>query len=81
MQSRDFVFWLQGFFELTDSRELTPEQVNLIKTHLDLVFKHDPSIPREQMKHPVQPLPDIVKDLPKWDWSDHLKYPPAVAYC
>lgn len=47
MRSRDFVFWLQGFFEIQDassnrtSGELTEGQVNSIKKHLALVFKHD----------------------------------------
>lgn len=41
MTSRDFVFWLQGNFELSPSATLTVEQVDLIKKHLALVFKHD----------------------------------------
>jgi hypothetical protein len=47
MTSRDFAFWLQGFFELAgdDAASLVPEQVHLIKQHLSLVFVHeiDPS--------------------------------------
>lgn len=41
MTSRDFCFWLQGYFELTigdNTVELTPEQVLLIKKHLQLAF-------------------------------------------
>ena len=41
MTSRDFAFWLQGFFEITDSNELTQNQVKMIKNHLNLVFKHE----------------------------------------
>ena len=46
MTSRDFAFWLQGFFEITESTVLTEKQVTMIKTHLNLVFKHeiDPSM-------------------------------------
>lgn len=47
MTSRDFCFWLQGFFELQGSSvTLTTHQVDLIKKHLALVFKHeiDPSM-------------------------------------
>lgn len=50
MQSRDFCYWLQGLFELTDidisKHGLTGEQVITIKKHLALVFKHeiDPSM-------------------------------------
>lgn len=45
MTSRDFAYWLQGFFELSGTNQLTPEQVVLIKAHLNLVFIHeiDPS--------------------------------------
>lgn len=51
MKSRDFCFWLQGFFELTDSDEPTPEQVRNIRKHLQLVFIHeiDPSMPNPKL--------------------------------
>ena len=72
MQSRDFVFWLQGFFELTDPNNLTNEQVQLIKAHLDLVFKHDVSIKRKEMEHytsvPAKPyIPSGPVITPTWD--------------
>ena len=41
MTSRDFAYWLQGFFELTDSDTVTLEQVKMIKNHLNMVFHHD----------------------------------------
>jgi hypothetical protein len=47
MTSRDFAYWLQGFFELTGKEApVTTEQVECIKRHLQLVFKHeiDPSM-------------------------------------
>lgn len=40
MEIRDFVFWLQGFFEISESNALTPKQVAIIKEHLNLTFKH-----------------------------------------
>ncbi len=45
MTSKDFCYWIQGFFELSESEELTPRQVEIIKNHLKLVFYHeiDPS--------------------------------------
>lgn len=47
MTSKDFCYWLQGFFELSSGtpHALTPEQVQTIKNHLKLVFLHeiDPS--------------------------------------
>ena len=46
MTSRDFAFWLQGSFEVSEAKELNAKQVGIIKAHLALVFKHeiDPSM-------------------------------------
>jgi len=45
MTSRDFAYWLQGFMEVSNATEITPEQLKIIKNHLNMVFKHeiDPS--------------------------------------
>jgi hypothetical protein len=46
MRSDQFVYWLQGFFELQGTNQaLTIEQVQIIRNHLKLVFLHeiDPS--------------------------------------
>ncbi len=50
MTSRDFCYWLQGFFELSiedGEVSISREQAKIISNHLNLVFKHeiDPSIP------------------------------------
>lgn len=50
MTSRDFCYWLQGFYEIGmtkgPSTGLTPEQSDIVRRHLALVFKHeiDPSV-------------------------------------
>lgn len=49
MTSRDFCYWLQGKFELTpegELKELNKWQVDMIRKHLAMVFKHeiDPSM-------------------------------------
>jgi hypothetical protein len=45
MTSRDFCYWLQGFFEISETTEITEKQLQVIKNHLNMVFKHeiDPS--------------------------------------
>jgi hypothetical protein len=46
LKSTEFVFWLQGFFELSEANTpLTMEQIQIIKNHLKLVFLYeiDPS--------------------------------------
>ena len=56
MTSRDFCYWLQGFFEIAHSGPVPPEpqsrynlrdyQIEMIRNHLAMVFKHeiDPSM-------------------------------------
>lgn len=42
MTSRDFCYWLQGYFEIHGKNEvLTIEQCSLISRHLAMVFKHE----------------------------------------
>lgn len=49
MTSRDFCYWLQGYFEIhhqhRGTEPLTADQVDMIKKHLSMVFVHeiDPS--------------------------------------
>lgn len=38
MTSRDFCYWLQGFFEISGKTELTPEQTKMVEKHLHYVF-------------------------------------------
>ena len=46
MTSRDFCFWLQGYFEINTPDSICEKQTEIIKKHLNLVFKHeiDPSM-------------------------------------
>lgn len=56
MQSRDFCFWLQGYFEILNASSnrppegLTDGQIETIKKHLNMVFIHeiDPSMGNPQ---------------------------------
>lgn len=44
MTSRDFCYWLQGFFEIRgfdNKKPLTSVQVEMIQKHLNLVFYHE----------------------------------------
>ena len=45
MTPRDFVYWLQGYFEIHQSDKpdlqfLTSAQTTQVRNHLDLVFEH-----------------------------------------
>lgn len=51
MTSRDFCFWLQGFFEIAQPMQLGPNEIELIEKHLAMVFIHeiDPSMPSPKL--------------------------------
>lgn len=66
MKSRDFVYWLQGFFELIDPDQLSQleasdpmyrelklsaKQTDMIRKHLALVFKHEIDPAMGDVKH------------------------------
>jgi hypothetical protein len=38
MTPEQFAYWLQGFVELTNGQQSTPEQWQSVKDHLDTVF-------------------------------------------
>lgn len=72
MTSRDFAYWLQGFFEVSNAETITKEQTEVIKRHLNLVFKHeiDPSMGDE--KH-QQELNAIHNPKPNFDSNPILR--------
>lgn len=37
MNERDFVYWLQGYLEMSGAKTLNEEQVKIIKDHIKLV--------------------------------------------
>lgn len=41
MEYRDFVYWLQGYFELGGSQTLNKEQVKKVYNHLKMTFKYN----------------------------------------
>lgn len=38
MTTKQFAYWLQGFFEINDPQTINKEQTQIIKDHLNLVF-------------------------------------------
>ncbi len=46
MTPENFCYWLQGYFEISQTKELTKEQIDIIQTHLDFVFNKTPKMYR-----------------------------------
>lgn len=55
MTSRDFCYWLQGYFELSDVDTLSGHETDMVKRHLALVFKHeiDPSLGHNKKRQEI----------------------------
>ena len=42
MKAHEFCYWLQGFFEISESKSgISEKQEQIIKRHLSLVFSHE----------------------------------------
>lgn len=68
MTSRDFAYWLQGFFELnsknSSAQTLDQHQTKMVKDHLNLVFAHeiDPSFGNEDERSELQKIHDGLQE-------------------
>lgn len=69
MTPENFAYWLQGFFEMTETNKLSEKQILMIKEHLRLVFDKVTPVDYDQLH--TQPVP-------YWD-SAHT--PLDVRYC
>lgn len=72
MTSRDFCFWLQGFLEINSAgaasdQEISPAQVEIVRSHLNLVFVHeiDPSMGGKAEQEKLQQVHDGKLTLPQ----------------
>jgi hypothetical protein len=53
MTAEQFAYWLQGFMEMADPKELNTTQTQQIKDHLKLVFdKKTPEVSLPSIQHP-----------------------------
>ena len=61
MTSRDFAYWLQGYFEVSEPKEINEKETKMIKKHLALVFKHeiDPSMGNEEHQNELNSIHNI----------------------
>jgi hypothetical protein len=54
MTPENFIYWLQGMLDISETKELNEKQVQIIKDHIALVLKketpqHNPLIGRVQL--------------------------------
>lgn len=83
MTSRDFCYWLQGYFEIMSANMpenmkpslggLTNHQVDMVRRHLALVFKHeiDPSAGTAEHQATLDAIhaPPVPVQRPEPSWT------------
>jgi len=79
MTSRDFAYWLQGFFEISEADSISTTQTDMIKRHLNLVFKHeiDPSMGDEKHQEELNQIHFPVTEeeaVQKWGKKPSAKH-------
>jgi hypothetical protein len=69
MTSRDFAFWLQGFFEVANPISIGSKETEMIKRHLNLVFKHeiDPAMGDEKHQQVLNEIHSGIH-IPSSNW-------------
>lgn len=72
MNTQDFAYWLQGFFEISGAKNLNEKEVAIIKEHLDLVFNKVTKVPPIDTKS----LDEAVKKI-----SSSSNRMPPNKYC
>lgn len=74
MTSRDFCYWLQGYFEVSEAKIMNKTQLNQVKKHLNLVFKHeiDPSMGDESHQNGLNMIHNPQTLFPHNDSNDGL---------
>lgn len=69
MTTEQFCYWMQGFFEISNPKELNAKQVQIIKDHLNLVFnKQTPDRNQEE-----DDILSTLKKKPQNSWQDELR--------
>jgi len=87
MKSRDFCYWLQGHLELNPDAPMSAEQVEIVKRHLALVFKHEIDPSMGDAKHQAElnavhtPPKPGVKPEPWQGGQDDGRLPGGILRC
>jgi hypothetical protein len=54
MTPENFVYWLQGYLEVSEAKEISPEQLQVIKDHIKLVMEK--KTPERSVGHSLDSL-------------------------
>lgn len=62
MTPENFVYWLQGFLEVSCASEMSEHQLRIVRDHLELVLSK---------KTPAYQMPTVTVNLPKWETTSN----------
>lgn len=77
MTSQNFVYWLMGFFEVANPISIGSKETELIKRHLNLVFKHeiDPAMGDEKHQQVLNEIHSPGINIPPSKWPSTFSNP------
>lgn len=61
MTPENFCYWLQGFFEITDANTIYPEELNMIKEHLELALSKE-NVTQRGTDNNTNPIGHVIPD-------------------
>lgn len=77
MTPENFCYWLQGHFELGGNS--TPESINVIKEHLNLVFKKETGNKRTFAVTDVDAFKKVYDEYLKARENYNVRYPMVIS--
>jgi len=80
MNPTEFCYWLRGFLEMAEPKDMNEAQMEMLKKHLDLVFvdvTHEKSVeapkqlitdspPGKKIEDAFRTLPDLLCSMPRF---------------
>lgn len=72
MTPEQFIYWLQGYMEIADPKNVDEKQIQIIKDHISLVLK------KETPDRAVVPQSPLVKGIEDWIQKSTSPYTPST---
>ncbi len=70
MKTPEFLYWLQGWFEIEEPTIISTKQVLIIKKHIDLTLKYSELNKETKLKDNLMPVIHAIKGILEMDKID-----------
>jgi hypothetical protein len=81
MNSRDFVYWLQGYLETSDTTDITQSKLLMIRRHLNLAIQTEAEEKHLEQEHARARIRKMHAEADGTGQHSGYHYPQAPAGC